>query len=44
MAKAGFAINIVSIILVSLLVYLLGSILFDLGSFPDWARTPELKD
>ena len=44
MAKAGFAINILSIILVSLLVYLLGSILFDLGTFPDWAKTPQLKD
>ncbi len=41
MVKAGFAINIVSIILVSLLVYLLGNILLDLGTFPDWARTPE---
>lgn len=38
MAKAGFAINIVSIILVSLLVYLLGNILFDLGTFPGWAK------
>ncbi|HSP87797.1 MAG TPA: DASS family sodium-coupled anion symporter, partial [Ignavibacteriaceae bacterium] len=44
MVKAGFAINIVSIILVSVLIYLLGNFLFDFGSFPDWAKTPQLKD
>jgi sodium-dependent dicarboxylate transporter 2/3/5 len=38
MMKAGFAINIMGIILVSILVYFLGDILFDLSTFPDWAR------
>lgn len=38
MIKAGFAINIMGIILVSILVYFLGDILFDLSSFPDWAK------
>jgi sodium-dependent dicarboxylate transporter 2/3/5 len=38
MIKAGFAINIMGIILVSILVYFFGDILFDLSSFPVWAR------
>ena len=38
MIKAGFVLNIMSIILVSLLVYLLGNILFDFSIFPEWAR------
>jgi sodium-dependent dicarboxylate transporter 2/3/5 len=38
MAKAGFAMNIAGIILISLLVYFLGNLLFDLNSFPVWAK------
>jgi len=37
MVKAGFALNIISIILVTIMVYLLGSFLFDLNIFPEWA-------
>jgi sodium-dependent dicarboxylate transporter 2/3/5 len=38
MAKTGFALNITGIIIVSLLVYFLGSLIFDLSSFPAWAK------
>ena len=38
MVKAGFAVNIMGVILVTLIIYLLGNILFDFGSFPSWAR------
>jgi len=38
MIKAGFVLNIMSIILVSILVYLLGNILFDFSTFPGWAK------
>lgn len=38
MVKAGFMINIVGIIVVSLLVYIIGSVLFDLNTFPIWAK------
>jgi sodium-dependent dicarboxylate transporter 2/3/5 len=38
MAKTGFALNIISIIIITLLVYFIGSIIFDLNTFPDWAR------
>jgi solute carrier family 13 (sodium-dependent dicarboxylate transporter), member 2/3/5 len=38
MTKAGFLLNISAIIIVSLLVYILGEILFDLETFPDWAK------
>ncbi|QQS37284.1 MAG: SLC13/DASS family transporter [Ignavibacteriales bacterium] len=37
MVKAGVILNITSVIIISLLVYLLGSILFSLHDFPDWA-------
>jgi len=37
MVKAGFAVNIMGVILVTVLVYLLGNILFDFSSFPWWA-------
>ncbi len=37
MVKAGFLFNISSILLVSLLVYLLGSVIFGLDIFPSWA-------
>lgn len=38
MAKAGFTLNIAGIIAVSILVYLLGSVLFNLNEFPWWAK------
>ena len=38
MVKAGFAVNIMGIILVTVLVYLLGNILFDFNIFPEWAK------
>ena len=38
MAKTGFALNIISVIVIAILVYFVGSIIFDLNSFPDWAR------
>jgi sodium-dependent dicarboxylate transporter 2/3/5 len=38
MAKTGFALNILGVIIVGLLVYFLGSDLFDLNSFPGWAE------
>lgn len=38
MIKAGFAVNLMGVILVTLLIYFLGNILFDFGSFPDWAK------
>jgi solute carrier family 13 (sodium-dependent dicarboxylate transporter), member 2/3/5 len=41
MAKTGFAINIVSIILVTIIIWFFGNILFDFSSFPDWARIKE---
>jgi len=38
MAKTGFALNIISVIIISVLVYFLGSIIFDLNTFPAWAK------
>ncbi len=38
MARAGFALSIAGIIVVSILVYLIGSFLFDLNTFPLWAK------
>ncbi len=38
MAKTGFALNIIGVIIVSLLVYFLGSLLFGLDTFPAWAN------
>jgi sodium-dependent dicarboxylate transporter 2/3/5 len=38
MAKTGFTLNIVSIILISILVYFIGSIIFHLETFPVWAK------
>jgi solute carrier family 13 (sodium-dependent dicarboxylate transporter), member 2/3/5 len=37
MAKTGFALNIISIIVIAVIVYFIGTIIFDLGVFPDWA-------
>ena len=38
MAKTGLALNILGIIIVSLFVYFLGSYIFDLNTFPGWAK------
>jgi len=38
MAKTGFALNIISVILITLLVYFIGSIIFDLNTYPEWAK------
>ena len=37
MVKAGFALNVTSVMIVTLVVYFLGSLLFDLNVFPIWA-------
>ena len=37
MAKSGIAFNITSVLLISALVYLLGSVIFNLHVFPSWA-------
>jgi len=39
MVKAGFALNILGVIIVTLLVYFVGELVFDLGTFPGWAMT-----
>jgi sodium-dependent dicarboxylate transporter 2/3/5 len=38
MAKTGFALNIIGVIIVTLLVYFLGSLIFRLDIFPAWAN------
>lgn len=38
MAKTGFALNIIGVIIVSMLVYFFGDLIFGLGSFPAWAN------
>ena len=38
MAKTGFSLNILSVLIISVVVYFIGSIIFDLGSFPVWAK------
>lgn len=39
MVKAGFAVNIMGVILVTVIVWFLGNILFDFNSLPHWAGT-----
>ena len=39
MVKAGFALNFLGVIIVTLLVYFVGELVFDLGTFPGWAVT-----
>ncbi|HCY76362.1 MAG TPA: sodium:dicarboxylate symporter [Ignavibacteriales bacterium] len=39
MAKTGFALNIISVIIIALFVYFIGSAIFNLNTFPSWART-----
>jgi len=38
MARAGFALNIAGVIIISLIIYFVGDQLFDLKVFPEWAR------
>jgi len=38
MAKTGFALNIIGVIIVTLMVYFLGSLIFGLDTFPFWAN------
>lgn len=38
MAKTGVTLNIISVIIISLIVYFLGSVIFDLLIYPDWAN------
>jgi len=38
MAKTGFALNFIGVIVVSLLVYFLGDLIFGLDTFPVWAN------
>lgn len=38
MIKTGFVLNISSILIIALLVYTLGNIIFGLSIFPDWAK------
>lgn len=39
MAKIGFIMNLFGVIVISLLVYLIGTVLFGLNEFPSWAVT-----
>jgi sodium-dependent dicarboxylate transporter 2/3/5 len=39
MVKTGFALNLLGVIIVSLIVYFVGELVFDLGTFPGWAIT-----
>lgn len=39
MAKTGFILNLISTIIVSVLVYTVGSFIFNLDVYPDWAKT-----
>lgn len=38
MVKTGFMLNIISIVLIAILVYFIGSVIFDLNTFPVWAK------
>ncbi|MBK9097768.1 MAG: SLC13/DASS family transporter [bacterium] len=38
MAKTGFLLNLTGIVVISLCVYFLGGLLFDLETFPSWAK------
>ncbi len=37
MAKSGIALNMIGIIVVSIIVYFIGTLIFDLGTMPGWA-------
>jgi sodium-dependent dicarboxylate transporter 2/3/5 len=38
MARTGFVLNITSVILISILVYFIGSVIFNLNTLPEWAK------
>src|SRR5690606_26064677 len=38
MAKTGFFLNIISVMLISIMVYFVGSFIFNLMEFPAWAK------
>lgn len=38
MAKTGFVLNILSVIIISFMVYYVGTLIFKLNIFPDWAK------
>lgn len=38
MARTGFMLNIISIILITILVYFIGSVIFNLNVYPAWAK------
>lgn len=38
MAKTGFTLNMISVVVIAVLVYFIGSIIFDLNTFPGWAK------
>ncbi len=38
MARTGFMLNIISIILITVLVYFIGSVIFNLNVYPAWAK------
>lgn len=38
MVKTGFMLNLMSIILITILVYFIGSVIFNLNTFPVWAK------
>jgi sodium-dependent dicarboxylate transporter 2/3/5 len=38
MAKTGFILNITGVIVVTLLVYFVGTMIFGLNTFPAWAK------
>lgn len=42
MAKTGFALNLISVTVIALTVYFVGTIIFNLSVFPDWA-VPTVK-
>ena len=39
MAKTGFSLKLVSVIIISVIVYIVGDAIFHLQSFPDWAKS-----
>ena len=38
MARVGFVMNLFGVVVISLLVYLIGTVLFGLNEFPVWAN------
>jgi hypothetical protein len=38
MSKTGFALNIIGVIIVTVLVYFLGNLIFGIDTYPSWAN------